>query len=235
MTRASASLATARAAVLDAAEAAVIAFGWSTKALDAAVAQAGIDAPLARRAFPRGPRSLLDEFHRAGDARMAAAMALLDLAALRTGQRIALAVRRRIEAIGDKRLARRAVAFQVLPENAPSAARSLARSVDAIWRAAGDRSLDFSYYTKRATLAAVYAATVLYWLQDSSDDGAPTWAFLNRRLRGVAAFGAARKRASAAVEGIASGALGFAKRAAGVLRQGPGVFPTRWTGWRGTR
>ena len=34
-----------------------------------------------------------------------------------------------------------------------------ARTVDAIWHAAGDRSADFSWYTKRAILAAVYAAT----------------------------------------------------------------------------
>ena len=38
-----------------------------------------------------------------------------------------------------------------------------ARTVDAIWHAAGDRSADFSWYTKRAILAAVYTATVLYW------------------------------------------------------------------------
>ncbi len=65
---------------------------------------------------------------------------------------------------------------------------------DAIWHAAGDRSADFSWYTKRAILAAVYSATVLYWLRDTSEDDAATLAFLDRRLAGVGRIGRLRKR-----------------------------------------
>jgi ubiquinone biosynthesis protein COQ9 len=74
-----------------------------------------------------------------------------------------------------------------------------ARTVDAIWHAAGDRSADFSWYTKRAILAGVYGATVLYWLRGSGEDDAATLGFLDRRLAGVARIGAARRRAEAAV------------------------------------
>jgi ubiquinone biosynthesis protein COQ9 len=71
--------------------------------------------------------------------------------------------------------------------------------VDAVWHAAGDRSADFSWYTKRAILAAVYGATLLYWLRDSSDDDAATLGFLDRRLAGVGRIGSARRRVEAAV------------------------------------
>jgi ubiquinone biosynthesis protein COQ9 len=74
-----------------------------------------------------------------------------------------------------------------------------ARTVDAIWHAAGDRSTDFSWYTKRAILGAVWAATLLYWLRDTSEDDAATLAFLDRRLAGVARFGSLRRRAEAAI------------------------------------
>ena len=67
--------------------------------------------------------------------------------------------------------------------------------MDAIWHAAGDRSADFSWYTKRAILAAVYSATVLYWLRDTSEDDAATLAFLDRRLAGIGRIGRLRGRA----------------------------------------
>ena len=55
-------------------------------------------------------------------------------------------------------------------------------TIDGIWYACGDASTDLSFYTKRLTLAAVYAATLLYWLDDSSDNFVDTWAFLDRRI-----------------------------------------------------
>ena len=69
--------------------------------------------------------------------------------------------------------------------NAGIAARTLARTADAIWAAAGDRSADFSWYTRRATVAAVYAATLTYWLREpvGMDEAL---AFLDRRLAGLA-------------------------------------------------
>ena len=80
-----------------------------------------------------------------------------------------------------------------------AAAACTARTVDAIWHAAGDRSADFSWYTKRAILAAVYSATVLYWLRDTSEDDAATLAFLDRRLAGVGRIGRLRGRVEAAL------------------------------------
>ena len=53
------------------------------------------------------------------------------------------------------------------------------------WYAAGDQSVDFNFYTKRATLAGVYSATVLFWLNDRSEGSAATWEFLDRRLDDV--------------------------------------------------
>src|SRR3546814_3582920 len=55
-----------------------------------------------------------------------------------------------------------------MPQNAALAARTLWRTADAIWRAAGDEAADFSHYTKRATAGAVYSATLLVWLNDES-------------------------------------------------------------------
>ena len=99
----------------------------------------------------------------------------------RLRDRVASAVRTRIEVVAPhKEAARRAAGFLASPQNAPLAARLMddAVSVDAMWRASGDTSSDFSYYTKRAMLAGVYGATLAYWFSDGSEGHSATWTFL---------------------------------------------------------
>ena len=88
------------------------------------------------------------------------------------------------------------------PPYAPLAIKSTWRTVDAIWYACGDTSTDLSFYSKRATLAAVYGATVLYWLDDSSEEFADTWAFLDRRIDDVMQIPKLRRRVEEALGGI---------------------------------
>ncbi len=57
-------------------------------------------------------------------------------------------------------------------------AKLLYRTVDAMWRAIGDTSTDFNFYTKRAILAGVYSATLMRWFTDDSEDEAATQEFL---------------------------------------------------------
>jgi ubiquinone biosynthesis protein COQ9 len=87
-----------------------------------------------------------------------------------------------------------------LPQHAPLALRLLYETVDGIWYAAGDNATDFSFYTKRITLAGIYAATLLYWLDDRSEGFAETRAFLERRLADAARFGASRRRLAKAFD-----------------------------------
>ena len=215
----------ARAAVVEEAVSDAAERGWTDEVLDAAIARAGIDAPLAARAFPRGTRSLVEAFHAHCDRRMVEALSGQNLMSMRTGQRIFAAVRARIEVMHPLRAQmRRAIAFQSMPQHATSGARSVSRTVDLIWREIGDRSHDFSFYTKRATLAAVYSATVLYWLQDDSPGHEQTWGFLQRRLLDVVKFGKARQAAQATAAGLASGAWTTIRRAGSL---------SRWLGLRG--
>ena len=61
--------------------------------------------------------------------------------------------------------------------------------MDSIWYAAGDRSTDYNYYTKRLLLAGVYSSTLVFWLNDRSEGGAASWAFLDRRIDEVMKVG----------------------------------------------
>lgn len=160
--------------------------GWTPETLRRAAADAGHDPLTALRVFPRGPVEAVQAWVRLADRRMLAAVETQSRPGLKTRERIALAIRLRLEDLAPHREAvRRALALLALPHNAPLAAASVWHTVDAIWYAAGDTATDFNYYTKRGLLAGVYSATVLYWLEDKSDGFAETWRFLDRRLGDV--------------------------------------------------
>jgi ubiquinone biosynthesis protein COQ9 len=172
--------------------------GWTARALEAGARDAGFATSDVVRAFPGGVADALILFSDCSDRRMLAAVAPEGLEAMRTNARIAALVRARLDALAPHREAmRRALTWSALPGHQAVAARCLARTVDAIWYAAGDRSADFSYYTKRALLSAVYAATVLVWIEDRSADASVTWPFLDRRLAEVGRLHGLRARADA--------------------------------------
>ncbi|TGZ82741.1 ubiquinone biosynthesis protein COQ9 [Ascodesmis nigricans] len=84
-----------------------------------------------------------------------------------------------------------ALGLMSLLENIPASVTELAELSDEIWALAGDTSVDTSWYTKRASLGAVYASTELFMTQDRSADFAETWKFLDRRLEDVQSLGKA--------------------------------------------
>ncbi|MCX7286836.1 MAG: COQ9 family protein [Rhodobacterales bacterium] len=173
--------------VLDAALAHVPFDGWSDRTLRAAAAEAGVDAGLARALFPRGGVDLALAFHARGDGDMTRRLAETDLSALRFRDRIARAVRLRLEDT-DQELVRRGTTLFSLPQHAAAGAGAIWGTADRIWTALGDTSQDLNWYTKRATLSAVYGSTVLYWLGDTSPGHQATWEFLDRRIDGVMQF-----------------------------------------------
>lgn len=169
--------------------------GWSESTLLRATEAAGFERSMAMRAFPGGAVDLI-EFHVAeADRAMLEALAAQDLANLKLREKVALAIRLRLEHLAPHREAvRKAVGAMTLPHRAPLALRQLHRTVDAIWHAVGDVATDFSWYTKRFLLAGVYSTTLLFWLDDRSPGQEATWAFLDRRLADIMRIQGARRR-----------------------------------------
>lgn len=180
-------MARAKAQLLKAAEAHVAFDGWSETSFQAAILDSGVNPGLARALFPRGGVDLAVAYHQAGDAAMTVALAARDLTALRFRDRVALAIRLRLEA-ADKELVRRGSALFALPHHAIEGAGLIWATADAIWTALGDSARDLNWYSKRASLSAVYGATVLFWLGDTSEGNSATWDFLDRRIDNVMQF-----------------------------------------------
>lgn len=184
------SLEATRRKLLDASLAHVAFDGWSEAAIAEGARDLGLSPAEALNAFPGGPRELLRAFHEDIDRQMLARLEAADLESLRVRDRVALAVRTRLELLEPQAEAvRRGLAYLALPHNAPLASRLVWRTADAIWYAAGDTATDYNYYTKRSLLCGVYSATLLYWLNDRSEGHAATWAFLDRRLDTVIRLG----------------------------------------------
>lgn len=158
--------------------------GWTAECRDAAADSAGIDRDIAAMALPDAAR-MVDAFTAHADAMTTAAMA--NAGNMKVRDRIRLALRSRLEG-ADREAVRRALAILVQPQNAGLAARTLWRTADAMWRAAGDTATDFNHYSKRAILGGVYSASLLYWLDDDSDGQEATWAFIDRRIDGIMRF-----------------------------------------------
>ena len=163
--------------------------GWSDAARDMAADGAGIDRDVARLAFPGGAVAMIDAWFAAIDRQMADALPPETLAAMKIRARIAALVEARLDAVAINREAlRRALAILALPQNVARAARLGWRSVDTMWRMAGDTATDYNHYTKRTILLGVYTATITVFLDDDSEGQADTRAFLSRRIDGIMRF-----------------------------------------------
>jgi ubiquinone biosynthesis protein COQ9 len=163
--------------------------GWTDAALASAGRALGVPEDRARLAFPGGAVEMIDAWFAMIDLEMIAALPADRIAAMKIRDRIRAMVLARLEAAAPHREALRgALTILALPRNAAAGVRLGWRAADRMWRLAGDTATDLNHYTKRVTLAALYGATLLAWMDDDSEDWAETRAFLDRRIDGVMRF-----------------------------------------------
>ncbi len=168
--------------------------GWSDTALQAAAADCGVNIEISRATFPRGPVDMALAYHQRGDTAMVTRMQGADLGAMRYSDRIKAGVRLRLE-VADRELVRKGMALFALPQNSAVGTGAVWGTCGLIWETLGDSSRDVNWYTKRATLSAVYSATILFWLGDDSEGSVDTWEFLDRRIDNVMRFEGFKQKA----------------------------------------
>lgn len=176
--------------------------GWRREAIGMAAGEKGIDPDIAGLAFTGGAMDMIDAWFASIDVRMIEKLPAETLHAMPFHQRITALVEARLALLArDREALRRAVAIMAMPQNGAHAARLGWRAADSMWHAAGDKAVDFNHYSKRMTLAAVYAATLLVFVDDESEGWADSRAFLARRIEGVMRF----ERAKARWKGVGGG------------------------------
>jgi ubiquinone biosynthesis protein COQ9 len=163
--------------------------GFTDGLMQKAGAEVDVSKAELARLFENGPISLIEFYSTDADAQMEKRLAATDLKAMKIRERIATAVKTRLAILKPhKEAARRAAALLSLPMHAALGAKLMYRTVDAMWRAAGDTSTDFNFYTKRGILAGVYGSTAMRWFNDTSEDEKPTEEFLAARIDNVMQF-----------------------------------------------
>ncbi|MDR3526870.1 MAG: COQ9 family protein [Rhizomicrobium sp.] len=136
--------------------------------------------------FPAGIAAVVAFWASEIDAALEQQLVAMELAALPVRARIRVGVLSRLALLKPHKDAARKAAL--LPQALGDSATSLWHTADIIWRAAGDRSTDFNFYSKRAILAAVLSSTMVAWFGDDSDDERHTAAFLDARIDNVLAY-----------------------------------------------
>ena len=202
-------------AILDAALLHVPFDGWGRDALVAGAADIGLDAAKVDEFFPNGAVDAILMHSALADTAMVEAFAALENRPEKVHLMIRTLVLLRLEQASlHKEAIRRGLAVLAVPANAPASAKALYRTVDSMWRAAGQRDTDFSFYTKRATLAGIYSATLLAWLADNSGSMTATETFLDRRLRDISRIPKMTAPAKAAMSAGKRVAMGLFSRMA---------------------
>lgn len=219
-----------RRAILDEMLAEAAFEGFTSQSLKEAAKASDIDplaleAGLARRLFPAGIADVLAYWSEEEDRAMVRAFDDLNPKPHGVTKRITWLIKERIMGLDwNREAARRAAATLALPHNAPLGAKLVWDTADTMWRAIDDASTDFNWYTKRASLSAIYTATLSRWF---ADDGAvaeepysKTWAFLDARIENLMQFEKAKGQLQKRMPDISS-LVGFFGRA----RYGSGKPP----------
>jgi ubiquinone biosynthesis protein COQ9 len=156
----------------------VIFDGWGLKSLKAGAKDLKLKEGHIHAVFIDPKNDLVSHFSNWADRRMVERLSKLNLETMKVRERITTAVRIRLEELSGYEEALRRSIFH-------SSAKNIYQTVDLIWRKAGDKSVDFNFYTKRTLLAAVLSSTTLFWLDDKSENNTKTWDFLDRRISDV--------------------------------------------------
>jgi ubiquinone biosynthesis protein COQ9 len=173
--------------------------GWRPQAVAMAAQEKGVDPDVAQLAFADGPVGMIDAWFAAINAAMLERLPPETLATMSIRKKITALVEARLALLApDREALRRALAILALPTNAAHAAKLAWRAADIMWRAAGDVATDYNHYSKRMTLSAVYASTLLVFIDDDSADHADSRAFLARRIEGVMRFEKAKAKLTGA-------------------------------------
>ena len=164
--------------------------GWTRRSLELAAEDCGMTSSDISRILPQGVIQAIEIYANLADEDMVSAfnakmMGAEDSLKGMTAKIKFMIIARLEQALPHKEVVRKTIKHLCNPRNFQLSQRILYKTIDRIWREAGDQSTDFNFYTKRGLLGATYSSTLLYFLSDDSGLIDNTSAFLDRRLREI--------------------------------------------------
>ncbi|WP_341763737.1 COQ9 family protein [Candidatus Tisiphia endosymbiont of Beris chalybata] len=157
---------------------------WGDKLLTEAEVQCGFAEGYHRIIFPNGIIEIIDFLENQYDQKMLKLLAEHEVP-IKIKDRIALALKIRIKNYVPKLVHLKNSIYYARPTNTISAIKIALRTCNLIWRYAGDRSTDHNYYTKRSLLLGVYVTSIIYYLQDDSENSVETDQYIIESLSDI--------------------------------------------------
>ncbi|MEY4463783.1 MAG: hypothetical protein RLZZ81_754 [Pseudomonadota bacterium] len=154
---------------------------WNSTLLEEAEKKCGFAKGYALIVFPEGLSEIVEFFEGYLDNILLESLTKIEEPA-KIREKISLAVKIRVKTVLPIIHSKNAAYFALNPMQGTEVAF---RSCDAIWRYAGDKSLDFNYYTKRGLLLSVYISSILFYIQDESDNYVDTDKFIETSVENI--------------------------------------------------
>lgn len=169
---------------------------WSRACLIKSAKQVGYLPGYDELLFPAGIQGLTQYYHDYIDMKMTQEFSNLEIN--KVTEKIIKLLEIRFALYGPSKEAINAlVKYKLKPENILTSKSLLWSTCSKIWYLAGDASTDYNYYSKRSLLALVYSSSMIYWLNDASENHQKTSLFIRNRIDNVLALGKLKQRAVA--------------------------------------
>tara|TARA_A100001011_G_C14137519_1_gene768262 strand:+ start:145 stop:780 length:636 start_codon:yes stop_codon:yes gene_type:complete len=188
--------------------------GWSKNFFDSYSREGIFTNNEIRVFFPNGRADFLRYWFDISEKLMLEDLSKVEIQELKVREKIKKIIRVRLERWKSYKVAiKRTLPILIMPSSDTLLSCSLMKTSDSIWKSAGDRSVDFNFYTKRGLLLGVYSTTLIFWLDDNSKDDQKTWEFLDRRVEEVLQIPKVKTRINETLHRIIKNLTNISKKA----------------------
>ena len=188
--------------------------GWSKNFFDSYSREGIFTNNEIRVFFPNGRVDFLRYWFDISEKLMLEDLSKVEIQELKVREKIKKIIRVRLERWKSYKVAiKRTLPILIMPSSDTLLSCSLMKTSDSIWKSAGDRSVDFNFYTKRGLLLGVYSTTLIFWLDDNSKDDQKTWEFLDRRVEEVLQIPKVKTRINETLHRIIKNLTNISKKA----------------------
>lgn len=164
-------------------------WGWSQEVLDQTTCNLGYPAGMSLVVFPEGLDQVLKSINQYFDQQMIKQFQKKHEITLRTHEKIRMMLQIRLEAMQPYYQSLIKISkYYAHPIRFSIMAKCLWKTVDEMWHLVNDKSLDYNYYTKRGLLYRIHSATLIYWMNQNSDDLIPVLDFMDRKFKNISKF-----------------------------------------------
>ncbi len=164
--------------------------GWNEKTIKKSFKKNKVDTELFFELFPKGTKDAIMHYIDLADRKMVTSYNKIKMKPKKLSEKIkSLILIRFKQENHNKEAIRKASRTLIINQNLFLSSKTLYKTIDLIWRTAGDTSTDFSFYTKRFSLSGIYMAAFIAWLNDYENNLDEIESFIDRRLYEIALFG----------------------------------------------